>query len=136
VDSGCESEVQGEGAGRVVITSETCSDGKDDRAGGVGVTLLLDRTDDDAVAGLRYIGARKRSKPGTFRYLHVSLRTIGLIVRSTLYLSELGRTNKSPWYELRHASVYSMVRQYSSPVVDRFHRCPVPVLPLPPLGDP
>lgn len=30
MDSGCESEVQGEGAGGVVITDETCGDGKDD----------------------------------------------------------------------------------------------------------
>lgn len=71
----------------------------------MGATLLLDRTDDDAVAGLRYVGARKQSKAGAFLYLHVSLRTIGLIARSTLYLSGLRCTIKSPWYRLRHGSV-------------------------------
>ena len=36
-------------------------------------------TDDDVVAGLRYIEARKRSKAGVFPYLRASLRKIGLI---------------------------------------------------------
>lgn len=50
MDSGCESEVQGEGAGGVVTTDETCGDGKDDRvvewglhycSTGLMMTLLL-----------------------------------------------------------------------------------------------
>jgi hypothetical protein len=86
-DSGCESKVQGESAGRLVITVQQMK------------PTMTVRTDDDAVAGLRYIAARKRSKAGVFPYLHASLRKIcliGLIVRNTLYLSGLRRTIKSP----------------------------------------